>query len=542
MAKEIKFKENVRASLQKGIDTLANAVKITLGPKGRNVILEKEYGPPVITNDGVTIAREINLKDPCDNMGALLVKEVASKTNDVAGDGTTTATILAQAIYTEGSKVVAAGMNPMPIKRGIEKAVVFAVDFIKTISKTVAGREETKQVATISANNDELIGELIADAMQQVGQDGVITVEQAKGLDTTLKIVEGTQVESGWLSPYFVTSNEAKMEIVLEEPYILVHERKLSDVRALLPLFQKVKAQNKPLLIIAEDVEGDALGAMIVNRVKGMFDSVAIKSPGYGETRKLMLEDTCIITGGSYVSDDFDLKLANVGLAQLGTAQKVIITREKTIIVGGAGKKEAIDARISLIKKTLEDAKEDYEKELLTERMSRLYNGVAVLSVGAATETEMKEKKMRIDDALHATKAAVAEGIVPGGGVALLRAAANLDILISSMDNLEEQTGAKIVKTALESPIRQIAINAGFDGSIVANDVNKYAEVNFGFDANDGKIKDMLVAGIIDPTKVTRSALQNAASIAALLLTTDCIVTTIPEAVPKDNSQYGPGY
>ena len=533
MAKEIKFNEEVKRSLQIGIDTLANAVKITLGPKGRNVILEKEYGPPVVTNDGVTIAREIDLKDRAQNVGAQLVKEVASKTNDVAGDGTTTATILAQAIYTEGMKVVSSGLNPMPIKRGIQKAVENAVEYLKAISQPITNKEETRDVAIISANNDSEIGDLIAEAMVRVGNDGVITVEEAKSLKTSLEVVDGTQLDSGYVSPYFATNNE-KMEVVFDNPYILIHDKKITSVQSIITLLQKVQRSGKPLVIIAEDVEGEALGTLLLNRVKGSLLSVAVKTPGYGDTRKLLLEDTAIITGGIFASEDMGIKLDKLELEQLGTADKVIVTKDKTTIVGGKGKKEDITKRIDMIKATLEATKDVYDKERLRERLAKLYNGVAVLSIGAATETEMKEKKMRVDDALHATKAAVEEGIVPGGGVALLRAAYNLNTFIDTLPE-DERVGAKIVQKALEFPIKQIAINAGYDGAIIADKVSN-SKINEGFDANDGQIKDMLGAGIIDPTKVARCALQNAASISALLVTTDCIITTIPDGknTPED--------
>lgn len=538
MAKQLLYGEEARKAIQRGVDKLANAVKVTLGPKGRNVVLDKKYGSPTIINDGVTIAKEIELEDPYENMGAQLVKEVASKTSDIAGDGTTTATILAQAIYNEGMKNITAGTNPMPVKRGIEKAINAIVEELKKYSKPIKDNKEIEQVATISANNDREIGEKIAKAMAKVGKDGVITVEEAKGIETTVEFTEGMQFDQGYISPYFVT-NPDKMIAELENPYILIHDKKISGMKDLLPILQAVVEKGRSLLIIAEDVEGEALATLVVNKLKGTFGCVAVKAPGFGDRRKAMLEDIAILTGGRVISEEIGLKLEKAQISDLGEAKKVVVDKDNTTIVEGAGKKKDIDARISQIKLQIEETKSDYDREKLQERLAKLAGGVAVINVGAATETEMKEKKARVEDALHATRAATEEGIVPGGGVALLRTAAVLDNL--KVDDEEEAIGVKIVKKALEMPIRQIAFNAGVDGSIIVEKVLNESDFNIGFDANDGKIKDMVKEGIIDPTKVTRTALQNAASIAALLLTTETLVTDIPEKEKHNHPMPGGG-
>lgn len=538
MAKQLLYGEEARKAIQRGVDKLANAVKVTLGPKGRNVVLDKKYGSPTIINDGVTIAKEIELEDPYENMGAQLVKEVASKTSDIAGDGTTTATILAQAIYNEGMKNITAGTNPMPVKRGIEKAINAIVEELKKYSKPIKDNKEIEQVATISANNDREIGEKIAKAMAKVGKDGVITVEEAKGIETTVEFTEGMQFDQGYISPYFVT-NPDKMIAELENPYILIHDKKISGMKDLLPILQAVVEKGRSLLIIAEDVEGEALATLVVNKLKGTFGCVAVKAPGFGDRRKAMLEDIAILTGGRVISEEIGLKLEKAQISDLGEAKKVVVDKDNTTIVEGAGKKKDIDARISQIKLQIEETKSDYDREKLQERLAKLAGGVAVINVGAATETEMKEKKARVEDALHATRAATEEGIVPGGGVALLRTAAVLDNLKVADD--EEAIGVKIVRKALEMPIRQIAFNAGVDGSIIVEKVLNESDFNIGFDANDGKIKDMVKEGIIDPTKVTRTALQNAASIAALLLTTETLVTDIPEKEKHNHPMPGGG-
>ncbi len=534
MAKQLLFGEDARKAIQKGVDKMANAIKVTLGPRGRTVVLDKKYGSPTIINDGVQIAKEIELEDPYENMGAQLIKEVASKTSDVAGDGTTTATVLAQAIYAEGMKNITAGTNPMPVKRGIEKATAAVVEELKKISKKIADKKEIEQVAVISANNDKEIGEKIADAMDKVGENGVITVEEAKGIETTVDFVEGMQFDQGYISPYFVT-NADKMISELEEPYILIHDKKISNMKDLLPVLEKVVQQGKPLLIISEEVEGEALATLVVNKIRGTIAVAAVKAPGFGDRRKAMLEDIAVLTGGKVISEEIGLKLEKAVLTDLGRAKKVTIDKENTTIVEGHGEKKDITARISQIKLQIEDTKSDYDKEKLQERLAKLSGGVAVINVGAATETEMKEKKARVDDAMHATKAAREEGIVPGGGVALLRAGKVLDTLV--LTDEEEKIGVKIVKKALEAPFKQIVFNAGEDGSIKMNDVMTQKDVNIGYDANEGKIKDLVKAGIIDPTKVTRMALQNAASIAALLLTTETLVTDIPE---KEKPQMPP--
>lgn len=523
-AKQILFSEDARKKVLSGVDQLTLAVKATLGPKGRNVILDKKFGSPTITKDGVTVAKEIELEDPFENMGAQMVNEVASKTSDIAGDGTTTATVLAQAIYREGLRNVTAGANPMDLKRGIEKAVVAVTGYLKKISKATKEKKEIAQVGTISANNDSAIGELIAEAMDKVGKDGVITVEEAKSMDTTLDIVEGMQFDRGYLSPYFVTDSE-RMEVVLSNAYILLNEKKISNMKDLLPLLEQTAKLGKPLLILAEEVEGEALATLVVNKLRGTLQCAAVKAPGFGDRRKEMLDDIAVLTGGKVISDDLGIKLENVQISDLGEAKRLTIDKENTTIVEGKGKSSDISGRVKQIRRQIEETTSDYDKEKLQERLAKLVGGVAVINVGAATETEMKEKKARVEDALNATRAAVEEGIVPGGGVALIRA-----IPILSKLDLEgdEKIGAQIVAKALEEPIRQIANNAGAEGSIIVQKV-KSEKANVGYDANSGKYIDMVNAGIIDPTKVTRTALQNAASIAALMLTTEAMVTEIPE-------------
>jgi chaperonin GroEL len=524
MAKQISYSDEARRRIHAGIDKLAEAVKVTLGPKGRNVVLDKKFGSPTITKDGVTVAKEIELEDPYENMGAELVKEVASKTSDIAGDGTTTATILAQSIYREGLKNVTAGANPMALKRGIEAAVEAVITYLTSIAKPVKGHTEISQVATISANGDTTVGNLIADAMEKVGKDGVITVEEAKSMATTLDVVEGMQFDQGYLSPYFVTDAE-KMEVSLEDPYILIHEKKISVMKDMLPLLEKIARTGKPLLIIAEDIEGEALATLVVNKLRGTFVCAAVKAPGYGDRRKAMLEDIAILTNGKAITEDLGVKLENITLDDLGNAKRVSIDKENTTIVEGAGKQADIKGRINQIKRQIEDSDSDYDKEKLQERLAKIAGGVAVINVGAATETEMKEKKARVEDALHATRAASEEGIVAGGGVALLRSIAKFADLKLKGD---EKVGANIVKRALEEPIRKIAENAGAEGSVIVEKV-KTEKQNIGYDAQKGEYVDMVAAGIIDPAKVTRTALQNAASIAALLLTTEALVTDIPE-------------
>lgn len=528
MAKQIKYSEDARRALEAGVNALANTVKITLGPKGRNVVLDKKFGSPQIVNDGVTIAKEIELEDPFENMGAQLVKEVATKTNDVAGDGTTTATVLAQAIIREGLKNVAAGANPMLVKKGIDKATNTAVDYLKEISKPIESKESIAQVASISAA-DETIGKLISDAMEKVGKDGVITVEESKSITTELDIVEGMQFDRGYISAYMVTDTE-KMVADLEEPLILITDKKLSNVQEILPVLEQVVQQGRPLLIIAEDVEGEALATLVVNKLRGTFTCVAVKAPGFGDRRKAMLQDIAILTGGTVISEEVGLDLKDATLAQLGRASRVTVDKENTTIVGGAGDQEEIKNRIASIKAQIEETTSDYDREKLQERLAKLAGGVAVIKVGAATETEMKDKKLRIEDALNATRAAVEEGIVPGGGVALLKAISAIEKLDAEGD---EKTGVEIIKKALEEPLRQIAFNAGLEGSVIVEKVREKADdVNYGFDALKGEFGDMVAKGIIDPTKVTRSALQNAASIAAMVLTTESLVTDIPEPEP----------
>ncbi|MGE5092926.1 MAG: chaperonin GroEL [Bacillota bacterium] len=519
-AKDLMFNTDARAKLKKGVDALAEAVKVTLGPKGRNVVIDKKFGSPTVTKDGVTVAKEIELSDPIENMGAQMVKEVATKTSDLAGDGTTTATVLAQAIFREGLKNVTAGANPMELKRGIEKAVEAIVNELKNMSVPSAGKKEIAQVGTISANNDREIGNLIAEAMEKVGKDGVITVEEAKGLETTLETVDGMQFDRGYLSPYFVTDPE-KMEAVLDDAYILIHDKKISAMKDLLPVLEKVAQSGKPLLIVAEDVEGEALATLVVNKLRGTLKVAAVKAPGFGDRRKEMLRDVAVLTGGNVISEEVGFKLENATLADLGRAKRIVVDKDNTTLVDGKGKENDIQGRIGEIRGAIEKSTSDYDREKLQERLAKLSGGVAVINVGAATETEMKEKKARVEDALHATRAAVEEGIVPGGGVALIRAQSVLDKIRGTED---EKIGVEIVRRAIEEPIRAIAINAGVEGSIVLAKVKESKEKNFGYNAGTDNYEDLVKAGVIDPTKVTRTALQNAASIAGLLLTTECVV------------------
>ncbi len=523
-AKQLKYDAEARQAILSGVEKLSRAVKATLGPRGRNVILDKKFGSPTVTKDGVTVAKEIELKDPFENMGAQMVREVASKTSDIAGDGTTTATLLAEAIYREGLKNVTAGANPMSLKRGIDKAVEVCVEELKKMSKKVKDSTEVAQVATISANGDTAIGKIIADAMDKVGKDGTITVEEAKSIETTLDVVEGMQFDKGYLSPYFVT-NADTMEAVLEDAYVLVYEKKISSLQDILPLLQNVAKAGKPLLIIAEDIEGEALATLVVNRIRGTLQSCAVKAPGFGDRRKAMCEDIAILTGGRFISEDLGIKLENVQLSDLGRAKRITVDKENTTIVEGAGKTSDIKARIEQIKRQIEETTSDYDREKLQERLAKLAGGVAVINVGAATESEMKEKKARVEDALHATRAAVEEGIVPGGGVALLRCIPALDSLKLGA---EEDIGVQIVRKACEAPLRQLVDNAGLEGAVIVEEVKKAKGAN-GYDVATNQYCDLFKAGIIDPTKVTRCALQNAASIASLLLTTECMVTEIPE-------------
>lgn len=524
MAKIIAFDEKARNKILTGVNVLADAVKVTLGPKGRNVVLEKSFGAPTITKDGVSVAKEIELEDKFENMGAQMVKEVASKTSDVAGDGTTTATVLAQAIFREGAKMVAAGHDPMAIKRGIEKAVSAAVEELKKLSKPTKDRKEIAQVGTISANNDKTIGDIIAEAMDKVGKEGVITVEEAKGLETTLDVVEGMQFDRGYLSPYFVTDAE-RMETILENPVILIHEKKISSMKELLPVLENTAKQGRPLLIIAEDVDGEALATLVVNKLRGTLQVAAVKAPGFGDRRKAMLEDIAILTGGKCIAEELGLKLEGVSMQDLGRAKRVVIDKDNTTIVDGAGKKSDLEGRVKQIRAQIEETSSDYDREKLQERLAKLIGGVAVINVGAATEVEMKEKKARVEDALHATRAAVEEGIVPGGGVALIRAVGAVEKVKAPG---EEKVGVDIVVRALEEPCRQIAANAGVEPAVVINQV-KEGKGAYGFNAGQEKFEDLLQAGIIDPTKVTRSALQNASSIAALMITTEALVADKPE-------------
>jgi chaperonin GroEL len=533
MAKQIIYGEQSRQAILRGVNALADAVKVTLGPKGRNVVLDKKFGSPLITKDGVTVAKEIELKNPVENMGAQMVREVASKTSDVAGDGTTTATVLAQAIYREGSKNVAAGANPMELKRGIERAVEVVIESIKKLSKPVKGNM-IAQVGTISANNDQTIGTIIAEAMEKVGKDGVITVEEAKTLETSLEVVEGMQFDRGYLSPYFVTDPE-RMEIVLENPIVLIHEKKISSMKDLLPVLEQVARMGRPLLIIAEDVDGEALATLVVNKLRGTLSAAAVKAPGFGDRRKAMLEDIAILTGGRAITEDLGIKLENIRIEDLGQAKKITIDKDTTTIVEGAGTSQAIEGRVKQLRAQVEDTTSDYDREKLQERLAKIVGGVAVIKVGAATETEMKEKKARVEDAMHATKAAVEEGIVPGGGVALLRGILALNKLKLEGD---QQIGVNLVKRALEDPMRWIANNAGVEGSIVVQKVLVSKDEEWGFNAQSEKYENLVQAGVIDPAKVVRTALQNAASIASLLLTTEAMVCDIPEE-KKDSPMSG---
>src|ERR687893_70953 len=534
MAKQIFFEIEARNKMKRGVDVLANAVKVTLGHKGRNVVIDKKFGSPTVTKDGVTVAKEVELEDAIENMGAQMVKEVATKTSDLAGDGTTTATVLAQAIFREGLKIVTAGANPMSLKRGIDKAVERVIEELKSMSVETAGKKEIAQVGTISANSDEEIGNLIADAMEKVGKDGVITVEEAKGLETTLETVDGMQFDRGYLSPYFVTDPD-KMEVVLEDALILIHEKKVANLKDLLPVLEKVAQSGRPLLIIAEDVDGEALATLVVNKLRGTLKVTAVKAPGFGDRRKEMLRDIAVLTGGQVISEELGFKLENATLNDLGRAKRVVVDKDNTTVVDGKGKEGDIQGRINEIKAAVEKSTSDYDREKLQERLAKLSGGVAVINVGAATETEMKEKKARVEDALHATRAAVEEGIVPGGGVALVRAQSALDKIKGTDD---EKIGVEIVRRALEEPIRMIAQNAGAEGSIVVGRVKESKEKNFGYNAATDAYEDLVKAGVIDPTKVTRTALQNAASIAGLLLTTEAMVSEIPE---EDKTPAMPG-
>jgi chaperonin GroEL len=537
MAKQIVYGAESRQAILRGVNHLADAVKVTLGPKGRNVVLDKKFGSPTITKDGVTVAKEIELKDPLENMGAQMVREVASKTSDIAGDGTTTATVLAQAIYREGAKNVVAGANPMEVKRGIDKAVEVVIEQLKTFAKPVSGNA-IAQVGTISANSDATIGTIIAEAMEKVGKDGVITVEEAKSMETSLEVVEGMQFDRGYLSPYFVTDPD-RMEVVLENPVILIHEKKISSMKDLLPVLEQVARGGRPLLIIAEDIEGEALATLVVNKLRGTLQAAAVKAPGFGDRRKAMLEDIAILTGGRALTEDLGIKLENVKLEDLGRAKKVTIDKDNTTIVEGAGAAAAIEGRVKQIRTQVEDTTSDYDREKLQERLAKLVGGVAVIKVGAATETEMKEKKARVEDAMHATKAAVEEGIVPGGGVALIRAGKALETL--KLDTHDQQVGVSIIKRAIEEPMRWIATNAGQEGTIIVQRVKENDTVEFGYNAGAEKFEDLIAAGVIDPVKVVRTALQNAASIAGLLLTTEAMVCDIPEDKKAEPMPQGGG-
>jgi chaperonin GroEL len=535
----IEYDVKARESLKVGVDKLANAVKVTLGPKGRNVVLEKKFGSPLVTKDGVTVAKEVELEDPFENMGAQMVKEVASKTSDIAGDGTTTATVLAQAICREGIKNVTAGANPMDLKRGIDLAVESVIGEIKKISKPTKGKAEISNVATISANNDRTIGDLIADAMEKVGKDGVITVEEAKGMETTLETVEGMQFDRGYISPYFVTNAE-RMEAVLEDAYILIYDKKISAMKELLPILEKVAQVGKPMMIIAEDLEGEALATLVVNKLRGTLQVCAVKAPGFGDRRKEMLKDIEILTGGKVISEELGFKLENTVLGDLGKAKRITVDKDNTTIVEGAGKTKDIQARITQIRAQIEETKSDYDKEKLQERLAKLAGGVAVINVGAPTETAMKEKKARVEDALHATRAAVEEGIIPGGGVAFIRAIPALDAIKAKGD---VKIGVDIIRRSLEEPMRQIANNAGVEGAVIVDEIKKNATPSVGYNADKDKVEDLVEAGVIDPTKVARIALQNAASIAGLLLTTECVIADKPkEEKPMPMPQGGGGY
>jgi chaperonin GroEL len=527
MAKQVVHGEDSRAAILRGVNQLADAVKVTLGPKGRNVVIDKKFGSPTITKDGVTVAKEIELKDTLENMGAQMVREVASKTSDVAGDGTTTATVLAQAIFKEGVRTVAAGANPMALKRGIDKAVAEVVAEVARLAKPVSG-EMIAQVGTVSANGDKTIGTIIAEAMDKVGKDGVITVEESKTMDTLLEVVEGMQFDRGYLSPYFVTDPD-RMEAALDEPMILINEKKISNMRDLLPILEQVAKMGRPLLIIAEDVEGEALATLVVNKLRGTLNVAAVKAPGFGDRRKAMLEDIAVLTGGKVISEDLGIKLETITIEDLGKAKKVTIDKENTTIVEGSGAGEAIDGRIKTIRTQIEDTTSDYDREKLQERLAKLVGGVAVIKVGAATETEMKEKKARVEDAMHATRAAVEEGIVAGGGVALVRAGKVLDTFETQGEDMDEQIGVKIIKRALEEPLRQIAQNAGREGAVIVENVISSKEENYGFNASSEKFEDLVAAGVIDPAKVTRTALQNAASIAGLMLTTEAMIADVQD-------------
>jgi chaperonin GroEL len=534
MSKQLRFNEEARAALLRGVNTMSHAVKVTLGPKGRNVVISRKFGSPTLTKDGVTVAKEIELKDVCENLGAQMLKEVAAKTSDLAGDGTTTATVLAQAIFRGGLKNVTAGANPMGLQRGIEQAVATVVEELKHMSKATKDKKEIAQVATIASNNDKTIGNLIAEAMEKVGKDGVITVEEAKAMETTLDVVEGMQFDRGYLSPYFVT-DPARMEVVLEDALVLIYEKKLGAMKEMLPLLEQVAQSGKPFLIVAEDLEGEALATLVVNKLRGTLNCCAVKAPGFGDRRKAMLEDIATVTGGKAITEDLGMKLENLKLADLGRAKKVVVDKDNTTIIEGAGKAKDIQGRVKQLRTQIEETTSDYDREKLQERLAKLAGGVAVIKVGAATETEMKEKKARVEDALNATRAAVEEGIVPGGGVALLRASEALDSLKLSGD---EATGVSIVRRALEEPIRQIVENGGFEGSVIVEKVKAMVPITRGFNAETNEYVDMMQAGIIDPTKVERVALQNAASIAALMLTTEVIVTDMPDAGTAD---HGPG-
>jgi len=535
-AKTVRFAQEAREKILRGVNVLADAVTVTLGPKGRNVVLEKSFGAPTVTKDGVTVAKEIELEDKFENMGAQMVKEVASKTSDVAGDGTTTATVLARSIYTEGMKMVAAGHDPMSLKRGIDRAVESVVNELKGLSKPTKDRREIAQVGTISANNDSTIGDIIAEAMEKVGKEGVITVEEAKGLETTLEVVEGMQFDRGYLSPYFVTDPE-RMEARLEDAYILIHEKKISSMKDLLPVLESIAKTGKPFLLIAEEVEGEALATLVVNKIRGTLSCVAVKAPGFGDRRKAMLEDIAILTGGKVIAEELGIKLENVTLQDLGRAKRIVVDKDNTTIIDGAGKKAEIEGRIKQIRAQIEETTSDYDREKLQERLAKLVGGVAVIRVGAATEIEMKEKKARVEDALHATRAAVEEGVVPGGGVALIRASSALDNLRAGED---EKVGIAIIRKALEDPARWIASNAGWEGSVVVDKIKKN-QGPFGFNAASEEFEDLMKAGIIDPTKVVRSALQNAASVASLLLTTECMVAEKPDEKGGNQPHMPPG-
>ena len=536
MAKEILYDQEARAKILAGVDGLANAVRVTLGPKGRNVVIEKSFGSPTVTKDGVSVAKEIEFEDKFENMGAQMVKEVASKTSDVAGDGTTTATVLAQAIFREGFKLVAAGHNPMDLKRGIDSAVQSVVEALAKMSKPTRNADEIAQVGTISANSDETIGRILADAMNKVGKEGVITVEEGKSLETELEVVEGMQFDRGYLSPYFVTSTQA-MEAVLEEPVVLLHEKKISNMKDLLPLLEQVARQDQPLLIVAEDIDGEALATLVVNKIRGTISVVAVKAPGFGDRRKAMLQDIAVLTGGQVIAEELGLKLENVTLKDLGKARRITVDKDNTTIIGGSGSKKSIEGRCAEIRKQVEDTTSDYDREKLQERLAKLVGGVAVVKVGAATETEMKEKKARVEDALHATRAAVEEGVVPGGGVALIRARAALDGLAEGLPEAQ-RPGVAIIQRAIEEPLRRIATNAGIEGSLVVDRVANQ-KGNFGFNARTDVYEDLVAAGVIDPTKVVRTALQNAASVASLMLTTEAMIADKP---PKKSSGGGGGH